>query len=55
MEERKFLEKKPRSDNQEAWTKDHEPKKEKKARLMPRKGDYRMRAHINPLNDTPWP
>jgi len=26
-----------------------------KKRLMPKKADYRMRAHINPLNDTPFP
>eukprot|EP01017_Pseudomicrothorax_dubius_P031192 TRINITY_DN3957_c0_g2_i2.p1 TRINITY_DN3957_c0_g2~~TRINITY_DN3957_c0_g2_i2.p1 ORF type:complete len:302 (+),score=81.72 TRINITY_DN3957_c0_g2_i2:51-956(+) len=24
-------------------------------RLMPKKADFRMRAHINPLNDTPFP
>jgi len=24
-------------------------------RLMPKKKDYRMRAHINPLNSTPFP
>ena len=28
---------------------------QKKKRLMPKKGDFRMRAHINPLNDTPYP
>jgi len=28
---------------------------DKKKRLMPRKADFRMRAHINPLNDTPFP
>ncbi|EAR97720.2 tRNA (guanine-N(7))-methyltransferase (macronuclear) [Tetrahymena thermophila SB210] len=28
---------------------------QKKQRLMPKRGEYRMRAHINPLNDTPFP
>jgi hypothetical protein len=27
----------------------------KKQRLMPKKADHRMRAHINPLSDTPFP
>ena len=27
----------------------------KTARLIPKKGDYRMRAHINPLNSTTFP
>jgi hypothetical protein len=26
-----------------------------KKRLMPKKADFRMRAHINPLSDTPFP
>ena len=28
---------------------------QKKKRLMPKKADFRMRAHINPLTDTPYP
>jgi tRNA (guanine-N7-)-methyltransferase len=24
-------------------------------RIMPKKAEYRMRAHINPLNTTPFP
>ena len=27
----------------------------KEERLLPKKKDYRMRAHINPLNTTPFP
>jgi len=27
----------------------------KKQRLMPKRAEYRMRAHINPFNDTPFP
>lgn len=26
-----------------------------KKRLIPKKGDFRMRAHVNPLKDTPFP
>lgn len=34
---------------------DDSGKEDKEKRLMPRKSDFRMRAHINPLNDTPFP
>ena len=26
-----------------------------KKRLLPKKADFRMRAHVNPLKDTPFP
>lgn len=26
-----------------------------KKRLLPKKGNFRMRAHVNPLKDTPFP
>ena len=26
-----------------------------KKRLLPKKADFRMRAHVNVLKDTPWP
>lgn len=28
---------------------------QKKKRLLPKKADFRMRAHVNPLKDTPFP
>lgn len=28
---------------------------EEKKRLLPKKGNFRMRAHVNPLKDTPFP
>ena len=34
---------------------DIEAMDEKQLKKRPRKAKYRMRAHLNPLNDTPYP
>mmetsp|Transcript_56549 Transcript_56549/g.64813 ORF Transcript_56549/g.64813 Transcript_56549/m.64813 type:complete len:300 (+) Transcript_56549:45-944(+) len=60
MEEEKKKVAEPEEKQDEASSEDEEyagieGASTKKRRMMPKKADYRMRAHVNPLNATPFP
>lgn len=47
--------KRERKHSEESDNDEGQRKEVKTEALMPKKKDYRMRAHINPLNTTPFP
>jgi hypothetical protein len=47
--------KRERKQSEESDLDEGNRKQVKEERLIPKKKDYRMRAHINPLNTTPFP